>query len=223
MARSDKATATRTRRGVRDAQASRAAILQAALDEFSSVGYDGARVDRIAAAAGLSKPMLYGYFGDKDELYKAALREAYVQIRAGEEALALDALSPEEALAALVMFTMTHFRTRPWFITMLNTENLRKGSTINAIGDRREIQSKLLVKLSDVLERGWKDGVFHRRAEPLEVYLMIASLCYFPVSNRFTLAEVFGFDASEEGLNAHARRATEAVVGWLKQEAADAP
>ncbi|MEO1986780.1 MAG: TetR/AcrR family transcriptional regulator [Martelella sp.] len=211
-------TAVKTRRGTRDAEASRAAILQAALDEFSSVGYDGARVDRIAAEAGLSKPLLYDYFGDKDELYKAALREAYVQIRAGEEKLALEALSPEDAVGALVMFTMTHFRTRPWFITMLNTENLRQGSSVGKIGDRREIQSKLLIKLEEVLKRGWKDGIFLRKAEPVEVYLMIASLCYFPVSNRFTLAEVFGFDASEEGLNAHARRATEAVVGWLKQK-----
>ena len=63
--------AAKPRRGVRDAEASRAAILQAALDEFSSVGYDGARVDRIAEQAGLSKPLLYDYFGDKDELYKA--------------------------------------------------------------------------------------------------------------------------------------------------------
>ena len=213
-----KRAAVKPRRGIRDAEASRAAILQAALDEFSTVGYDGARVDRIAEQAGLSKPLLYDYFGDKDELYKAALREAYVQIRAGEEKLALEALTPEEAVAALVMFTMTHFRTRPWFITMLNTENLRQGSSVGAIGDRREIQSKLLVKLSDVLKRGWDDGVFQRRAEPVEVYLMIASLCYFPVSNRFTLAEVFGFEATEETLNAHARRATEAVVGWLKQK-----
>ena len=213
-------TAVKTRRGTRDAEASRAAILQAALDEFSSVGYDGARVDRIAAEAGLSKPLLYDYFGDKDELYKAALREAYVQIRAGEEKLALEALSPEDAVGALVMFTMTHFRTRPWFITMLNTENLRQGSSVGKIGDRREIQSKLLIKLEEVLKRGWKDGVFLRKTEPVEVYLMIASLCYFPVSNRYTLAEVFGFDASEEGLNAHARRATEAIVGWLKQKGA---
>ncbi|MET3599655.1 TetR/AcrR family transcriptional regulator [Martelella mangrovi] len=218
MARGGKTAATKTRRGVRDAEASRAAILQAALDEFSSVGYDGARVDRIAAEAGLSKPMLYGYFGDKDELYKAALREAYVQIRAGEEQLHLEELTPEEAIGALVMFTMTHFRTRPWFITMLNTENLRHGSSVSAIGDRREIQSKLLVKLSDVLERGRKDGVFVRQAKPLDVYMLIASLCYFPVSNRFTLAEVFGFDGSEENLNAHAHRATEAVICWLKQK-----
>ena len=213
-----KRAAVKPRRGIRDAEASRAAILQAALDEFSSVGYDGARVDRIAEQAGLSKPLLYDYFGDKDELYKAALREAYVQIRAGEEELALDALTPEEAIAALVMFTMTHFRTKPWFITMLNTENLRQGSSVGAIGDRREIQSKLLVKLSDVLKRGAEEGVFQRRAEPVEVYLLIASLCYFPVSNRYTLAEVFGFEATEEALNAHARRATEAVVGWLKQK-----
>ena len=38
----------------------------------------------IAERAGVSKPMIYSYFGDKDGLWAAALREAYVQIRAGE-------------------------------------------------------------------------------------------------------------------------------------------
>ena len=68
--------------------------------------------------------MLYNYFGDKDELYAAALREAYVQIRAGERELDLDGKSPEAALRAIIAFTLEHFRSKPWFISMLNTENL---------------------------------------------------------------------------------------------------
>ncbi|MCB1403094.1 MAG: TetR family transcriptional regulator, partial [Rhodobacteraceae bacterium] len=60
----------------RDAERSRRAILDAALEEFSELGHAGARIDAIAARAGVSKPLIYSYFGDKDALYMAALREA---------------------------------------------------------------------------------------------------------------------------------------------------
>lgn len=206
------------KRGERNADASRAAILHAALDEFSSVGYDGARIDRIAAKAGVSKPLLYDYFGDKDELYAVALREAYVQIRTGELALELDALDPAAAIRELCTFTMEHFRTNPWFITMLNTENLRHGATISKLEDRREVQSKLLEKLGRVLERGVAEGRFRDDVTPVTLYIYVASLCYFPVSNRYTLAAVFGVDFTADTLAAHAGQAADIVLAWLQRK-----
>ena len=206
------------KRGTRNPEASRAAILQAALNEFSSAGYDGARIDRIALEAGVSKPLLYDYFGDKEELYAAALREAYVQIRTGETALDLEALDPASSIRELCLFTMTHFRTNPWFITMLNTENLRRGATISRLEGRREVQSNLLAKLGRVLERGVAEGRFREDVEPVKLYIYIASLCYFPVSNRFTLAAVFGVDFTAETLEAHARQAADIVLAWLERK-----
>ncbi len=206
------------KRGTRNAEASRAAILQAALNEFSSAGYEGARVDRIAAEAGVSKPLLYDYFGDKDELYAAALREAYVQIRTGEMALELDALDPAAAIRELCLFTMDHFRTNPWFIAMLNTENLRHGATISRLEGAREVQSNLLVKLGRVLERGVAEGRFRADVEPVKLYVFIASLCYFPVSNRYTLAAVFGVDFTAETLTGHAGQAADIVLAWLERK-----
>lgn len=46
-------------------------ILDAATTEFSAHGLAGARVDRIAALSGMSKPMIYAYFGNKDALFTA--------------------------------------------------------------------------------------------------------------------------------------------------------
>jgi AcrR family transcriptional regulator len=46
-------------------------ILAAATEEFAEHGLAGARVDRIAAASGASKPMLYAYYGSKDGLFDA--------------------------------------------------------------------------------------------------------------------------------------------------------
>lgn len=53
--------------------AKRARILKAAHEEFCSLGFDGASMDRLAEQAGVSKPTLYQYFGDKEGLFSAVL------------------------------------------------------------------------------------------------------------------------------------------------------
>ncbi len=53
----------------------RAAILDAALDVFSSQGFRGATVDEIATAAGLSKPNLLYYFPSKEAIHAAVLEQ----------------------------------------------------------------------------------------------------------------------------------------------------
>ena len=49
-------------------------ILEAALDIFSSLGFRGATIDRIAEAAGMSKPNLLYYFRRKDDIYAALMQ-----------------------------------------------------------------------------------------------------------------------------------------------------
>src|SRR5712692_8525388 len=59
-----------SRRGrVHDAKGAREAILNAAEEVFAEHGFDGARVDAIAARAGYNKSLLFQYFGDKLGLY----------------------------------------------------------------------------------------------------------------------------------------------------------
>src|SRR5215467_1078922 len=59
----------------RDAAASKQRLLTAAAAEFVAHGVAGARVDRIAAAAGANKRLIYDYFGDKDGLFDAVLEQ----------------------------------------------------------------------------------------------------------------------------------------------------
>ena len=44
-------------------------ILVAALDEFSTKGFAGTRIDQIAQAAGVNKAMIYYHFAGKQELF----------------------------------------------------------------------------------------------------------------------------------------------------------
>ncbi|MEU1801177.1 TetR family transcriptional regulator [Streptomyces sp. NPDC019937] len=56
------------------ADATRRRLLDAATEDFAAHGVAGARVDRIAAAAGVNKAQLYAYFGDKLGLFDAVFR-----------------------------------------------------------------------------------------------------------------------------------------------------
>ncbi|HEV2528491.1 MAG TPA: TetR family transcriptional regulator [Thermomicrobiales bacterium] len=60
----------------RDAAATRQRILDVATAEFARYGFAGGRVDRIAAAAGANKTLIYRYFGSKDGLFDAAVDAA---------------------------------------------------------------------------------------------------------------------------------------------------
>ncbi|HEY7417622.1 MAG TPA: TetR family transcriptional regulator [Ktedonobacteraceae bacterium] len=66
-----------SRRGrVHDAEGAREAILNAAEVVFAEHGFDGARIDAIAAAAGYNKSLIFHYFDDKLGLYAAVIRRA---------------------------------------------------------------------------------------------------------------------------------------------------
>lgn len=56
----------------RDAEATRARLVGAAIKEFAQFGIAGGRVDRIAAEAEANKAQIYHYFGSKDRMFDAA-------------------------------------------------------------------------------------------------------------------------------------------------------
>jgi AcrR family transcriptional regulator len=66
------------------ADATTDAIVEAAAIEFARHGYAGARIERIAQLAGVSKERLYHYVGNKERLYDLILQEAVEQISAAE-------------------------------------------------------------------------------------------------------------------------------------------
>src|SRR5688500_10592170 len=103
-----KTAVSRDRTVSRDPEATREAILTAATDEFAAFGLGGARVDRIAARAGINKRMLYYYFGQKEDLFLAVLERAYAKIRGEEQNLNLTQVEPTEAIRRLIEFTWNY-------------------------------------------------------------------------------------------------------------------
>jgi AcrR family transcriptional regulator len=65
------------RRHTRDAEATRRAILDAAIDAFARNGYDGASTRDIAQDAGIAPRLITRYFGSKEALFAQAVEETY--------------------------------------------------------------------------------------------------------------------------------------------------
>ncbi|MEG2570139.1 MAG: TetR/AcrR family transcriptional regulator [Clostridia bacterium] len=59
------------------AEFSRAKIIHAATDEFSNKSYDTASLNNICNQNGISKGLIYHYFGNKDDLYLSCVRECF--------------------------------------------------------------------------------------------------------------------------------------------------
>ena len=71
------------RRRKRDAEATRAAILDAAKEQFARLGYEGANLRDIAGAAGSDVALVKRYFGGKEALFLEALKASFLPSRLG--------------------------------------------------------------------------------------------------------------------------------------------
>jgi AcrR family transcriptional regulator len=200
----------------RDAERTQQAILRAAMAEFAERGLGGARMDSIAERAAVNKRLIYYYFGNKEALFLAALETTYADIRAAERALQLETLEAPAAVRRLVAFTWQHYLAHPEFLTLLNSENLHRAKHLKQSQRVREMNSPLVQMLAELLERGRREGVFRGGVDPVQLYISIAGLAYFYLSNNATLSTIFGRDLMKpKALSERLSHITEVVMGYL--------
>lgn len=172
-------------------------LLEVAQSEFAEHGHSGGRIDRIARSAGVNVRMIYHYFGNKDDLYLAALEASYRKIREQERALDLQGADPVCAMRRLIALTFDFLATDPHFVRLIMSENLMKGKMVSRSETISQMTRPLLDTLDEILKRGQVDGVFHHKIDSEHLYIAILSLCFTHVSNRYTLAAMFKRDFSD--------------------------
>ena len=185
---------TQKTRWQRDPEGMRKRILEAATEEFARFGLSGARIDRIADAAGANKRMLYYHVGNKEDLYLAVLEGAYEKIRAEERTLDLEHLEPPEAIKTLITFTWNYFLRNPEFLALLNSENMSRAKHLKRSTKVKSMHSPFVEMIRTVVRRGVASGDFQASVDPVQLYISIAGLCFFYLSNSATLSVIFGRD-----------------------------
>lgn len=156
----------------RDPERSRERILSAALREFGEKGFAGARVDAIARRARINKRMLYHYFGDKEELFKAVLRRKICERQSLADGLSGD---PEETLP---FWFEAACRDVEW-VRLFQWEAL-EGNSQKVIDEKQRLEftARGLQRIRQRQSR----GQIAADLDPRHVMLTMRSLTMFPVA-----------------------------------------
>jgi len=156
----------------RNPQRTRERILSAAFKEFAAHGFHGARVDNIARRARINKRMLYHYFGDKENLFKAVLRHKIAERRAWAANLSND---PAERLP---FWFVTMCKDAGW-VRLLEWEALQNNS--GKVIDEEERRASSLDWLERLRERQ-KRGELSDEFDVRHLALAMQSLIMFPIA-----------------------------------------
>ncbi len=112
---------------------------------FAERGYNGASMEEIAERVGVSKPMLYEYFGSKDGLFLACIARARAQLGDVTRRAIAGAASPEEQLwcGLLAFFEFIDEHARSWYV-LLSESALMGGPVAEEIEATRRQQTDLI-------------------------------------------------------------------------------
>ena len=196
----------------RDAERSRAAILDAAEALFAQHGFLGTSLGDIGAAAGLSRGTPSYFYGSKEKLYRAVLERVF----ADRERATAAAFAPvhawargeretlERALADAVRGYMAFLLARPTFARLLEWEELAGGARLRDVPRASRAIEDAFADLRGV--RGL------RRFKVEDAVLLFVSLTFSPLTQRSTFMAALGRDLSDP---ATARRHVALVVDQL--------
>ena len=165
----------------------RARILAAAAEVFASIGFAGARVDEIAARAGVNKAMLYYHVGDKDKLYATVLTETIDRVPVALRAAIENVDTPAEKLQCILETLAALPQSNPQFVPIMLREIASGGETL---------PDEMLVRMAgvfqivaEVLAEGVRKKVF-RATDPLLTHVTLVGSMLFLVASQPIRARV---------------------------------
>jgi len=164
----------------RHPEKSRAAILQAAVNEFAEHGIAGARTDAIARVARVNKALLYYYFKDKDALYAAALDHVFSGLRDRVLPVLDSSLDPREKLLAYVGRYFDYVAANPRLPRVVQAEWMRMGhkGSPQMLRIAQEYFAPIYKRVAEMLREGAEKGQF-RVVNPMDFMPTIVGIIVF--------------------------------------------
>lgn len=148
---------------VRDAEATKKRILDAAEEEFARYGIAGARVDRIAENAQANKAMLYRYFDSKDGLFDEVFSQRVVAVG---DATAFDA----EDLPGYAARSFDLYEQNPNTLRLTNWHILERGDAA------LDVLTKAHAEKLAQIERAQRSGHLPTDRSPIELLTAVRAL-----------------------------------------------
>ncbi len=193
----------------RDAQGTRERILNAALAEFSASGFSGARIHAIARRAGVNVRMLYHYFGEKDDLFRAILRRRFA-----ERPIQPDA-APPAPLGKQMQDWFDRIASNPDWVRLTQWEALEAGDEpLVEEAERRH-------RWGATIERIRAEQTAGRVPSDLDADLLVlamVALATFPIASSPVVRLVSGAQPSDAAFQRRYRRFLARLSAHLTEE-----
>lgn len=201
---------------VRDAERTRADLIDVATQVFADQGFAGARVDEIAEQSRTTKRMIYYYFGGKEQLYLAVLENAYRAFRSVEDSIALDHLAPIDAIRMLAEQTFDHHLKHPEFVRLVSIENIHRGEYVRQLPALQKFSQPAVDAIERIMVRGVQEGSFREDVDAVDLHMLISAYCVFQVANRHTFGHLFDVDFDDQTARLHMRGTLgDVVCRWV--------
>lgn len=195
---------------------SREHILLAARAEFADHGFDGARLQAIAARAGVRHPTLLYHFESKELLYRAVIESVVGDWAVETEAAISTGLRGFDQVAALVDGGFRFFERNRDFVRIVRREAIEGGGRMEA--QMAEFVRPFLDDAVRFLRREMRAGRL-RRHDPLE----LMQVCYGAVFTYFSDARFRANLTGEDPLGAAALRRHKRALLKLLRAALEPP
>jgi hypothetical protein len=116
-----------------------------------------------------------------------------------------------------VEFTFDHHDRNVDFVRIVSIENIHNAEYVKRSDAIKAMNNTVLDALGVTLRRGADEGVFRHGLDPLDVHLLMSSFCFYRVSNRHTLSEMFQIDLPNERIKQrHREMICESVLRYLQ-------
>ena len=180
----------------RDADRTQQEILAAATAEFAAHGFGGGRIDAIAERAPASTRSSSTTTSRARTSCSSPSSSRPTPTSAPPSASCIsEAVTPLQAIESLVVFTWRHYLAHPEFLALLNSENMQSAGHLKRSPRIRQMNSPLIDDLARVLgARRRRASELRRGIDAMQLYISIAGLAYFYLSNKHTLGTIFGRD-----------------------------
>src|SRR6202790_325485 len=174
---------------------SRAAILQAAAQEFAKHGIAGARTDAIARAAQVNKALLYYYFKDKETLYGAVLDNAFSGMKAKVFEVLDSDLPPREKIMAYTGAYFDFIASNQMYPKLMQREMMRAREGQSEHIDRLVKTSfqPIFRKVGQLLRKGIAEGEF-RKVDPAHFVPSMVAMIVFYFSSAPVMQRIVRFN-----------------------------
>lgn len=171
-------------------------ILAAAETEFSEKGIWGARIDEIAALAGVNKRMIYEHYVSKEELYKTVLKNVYSRLAEYEREYYVEGISPDIAIRNIVHVSFNFLEKNPEFVRILMWENLNSAAYLEKDGVSA-IKNPTIEYIKEQIRRGKEQGIFSPGVDEEQMVISLLNFEFSYFSNMHTLSSVLKVDLSD--------------------------